>query len=309
MKSPVPLLILFAAILLSADQSFSQSQNVGTDECMSRTASSSNNDGIRHDEKGEHQKAIDDYQLAIRAEPTCAAAYSNLGAAYFEIGRFNDSISACFNAAKYTRSLRWVILYNLGRSYSALQDSKNALESFDRSISLEPKEAAAYSSRARLYLALNEGALAVADVQKLLKLKGWKSPSAANWAVIAYIGYRQQKLDDQASQFLNDAATKIPDKTSVSTAIFRFFLKKINEDELLSVGKDEREKEPDKAEREKTHLTEAHAYIGMYLVLAGQKKEALSHFQWVRDNGSRKVISYQMAISQLDALQPSDTSH
>jgi tetratricopeptide (TPR) repeat protein len=299
MKILAPLLLCVAflfAVTLSA-----QPHDVQTDECTSSVASSSNNDGNRHDKKGEYQKAIDDYKKAMRAEPTCSASYINLGATYFEMERFDDSVKALFEAAKYTSSLRWVIFNNIGRAYSSLGDFKDALEAFTQAIKLEPKDPRAYSSRARLYLVLGRGDLAVADVQTLLKLKGWKSPSAPEWAVVAYIGYRQQKLDDQASQFLGDAATKIPDKTTDSTAIFKFFIKKIDADQLLAMAKDRGE--DDRPDKEKEDLTEAHVYIGMYLLLSGQKKEAREQFEWVQDNGSKKPTIFQLAMTELRQIK------
>src|SRR5947209_12270817 len=101
MKLLVPIFLALCAVVLPAFPSNAQSRNVETDECTSSAASSSNNDGNRHDKKGEYQNAIDDYNKAIHSEPTCAASYINLGATYFEMERFDDSVKALFEAAKY----------------------------------------------------------------------------------------------------------------------------------------------------------------------------------------------------------------
>jgi len=308
MKLLVRSFLVFCVVFLFACTLSAQSHNIQTDECTSSVASSANNDGNRHDQKGEYQKAIDDYKNAIRAEPTCAASYINLGATYFETERFDDSVKALFEAAKYTSSLRWVIFNNIGRAYSSLGDFKDALEAFTQAIKLQSKDPRAYLSRAKLYLALDKGDLAAADIQALLKLKGWKSPSAPDWAVIAYLGYRLQNLDTEASQFLDDAATRIPDKTTDSTAVFRFFIKKIDADKLLAIAKDQGDKAGVRPDREKEDLTDAHAYIGMYLLLSGQKKEAREQFEWVRDNGSKKPIMYQVAASELRHTQAGEAS-
>jgi len=37
-------------------------------------------------------------------------------------------------------------------------------------------------------------------------------------------------------------------------------------------------------------LTKAHGYIGMDLALKDQKDEALSHFKWVKEHGSRNFV-------------------
>ncbi len=51
-------------------------------------------------------------------------------------------------------------------------------------------------------------------------------------------------------------------------------------------------------------LTEARTYIGIDLVLSGQRTEALPHFLWVVENGNRDFVEYHLAKAWAEKLEP-----
>lgn len=58
--------------------------------------------------------------------------------------------------------------------------------------------------------------------------------------------------------------------------------------------------------------TEAHFYAGVQAALANRRDEALQHFRWVKEHGSRTYIEYGFAVSELKRLErntgPADES-
>ncbi len=49
------------------------------------------NRGSVYDDLGQHQRAIEDYDEAIRLDPQDAAAYNNRGLAYVDLGQFQKA--------------------------------------------------------------------------------------------------------------------------------------------------------------------------------------------------------------------------
>ncbi|MEN3336863.1 MAG: hypothetical protein V7647_539 [Acidobacteriota bacterium] len=48
--------------------------------------------------------------------------------------------------------------------------------------------------------------------------------------------------------------------------------------------------------------TEAHAYVGMDLLLKGHPEDARRHFEWVRDYGNKRFIEYTLALAELGRM-------
>jgi lipoprotein NlpI len=49
--------------------------------------------------------------------------------------------------------------------------------------------------------------------------------------------------------------------------------------------------------------TEAQAYIGMDLSLAGKSDEALIYLRWVKDNGNKNFVEYTLALSEINRIE------
>ena len=47
-------------------------------------------------------------------------------------------------------------------------------------------------------------------------------------------------------------------------------------------------------------LTEAHAYIGVIQMIAGTPTPAKVHFEWVKANGNKNFVEYDLAIAELN---------
>lgn len=100
-----------------------------------------NNRGVAYDDLGQYQRAIEDYNKAIRLKPNNADAYYNRGLAYKELGQYPRAIRDFDQAirlkpdyadAYYNRGVLYLLQYNNrvgiakdSRAGHLLQDKKN----------------------------------------------------------------------------------------------------------------------------------------------------------------------------------------
>ena len=94
-----------------------------------------NNRGNAYDDKGDGQRALADYDQAIRLDPRLAEAYYNRAYALYRLGRLEDS-----------------------------------LVDFGKVIELNPRLPSAYFNRSIVFLALKQRNRAIADLRKALEL-------------------------------------------------------------------------------------------------------------------------------------------
>ena len=96
--------------------------------------------------------------------------------------------------------------------------------------------------------------------------------------------------DSQASLMLDEAAIKC-DTRIWPYAVIRYLRGDLSEGALLTfAGTDDQR-------------AEAHTYIGMDVLLKGQREEARTHFLWMRQNGSPRLLEYPLAVAELGRLE------
>jgi tetratricopeptide (TPR) repeat protein len=145
--------------------------------------------------------------------------------------------------------------------------------------------------RVRAYAALGLGldGTAASDARQYIDLVGWSSESATYTGFIAAIAYLRLHQPEEARQMLEGArATTAPD--SWTMAVIDFLQSRVSAGELLAKARSNGEK------------TEAHAYIGFKDEIDGHSEEALTHFQWVADEGAHNYYEYEMARLELKRL-------
>lgn len=90
--------------------------------------------GQRYQQKGEYQKAIENYKKAIAMRPTFYNAYNNLATCYGELKMYPEAIDALEKCIKlkpddyYAMSNLAVIMMNTGRTDDALRLAKQAVD-------------------------------------------------------------------------------------------------------------------------------------------------------------------------------------
>jgi tetratricopeptide (TPR) repeat protein len=109
------------------------------------------NRGIKHGAKGDKDRAIQDYDQAIRLNPKDAAAFNNRGWVYFEKKDYDRAMKDYNEAIRLgpklvnARDNRGLLYFTLGRLDQAIAD-------FDIAVKLDPKDAAPLYGRGLIKL-------------------------------------------------------------------------------------------------------------------------------------------------------------
>ncbi|MES2558466.1 MAG: tetratricopeptide repeat protein [Bacteroidota bacterium] len=119
-----------------------------------------------------YSEACKSYALAIKYKPEYAEAYSNRGFINLERYEFTEALMDIDSALKYNRngSNEELFLYR-GMTLSALKKNKEAIEMFNRCISMKPNHAAAYYNRGRAYYQIKNFKPAIANFDTAIALK------------------------------------------------------------------------------------------------------------------------------------------
>jgi hypothetical protein len=119
---------------------------------------------------------------------------------------------------------------------------------------------------------------------------GWQRPTSPYLAIIANLGYREAGMNDEARAILDEAEKNIRTNAWPLGAI-RYLKAELTADELLQSAGDNDKK------------TEAHAYIGMNLLLTEKSDEAREQFQWVKEYGNKRFYEYALAMEEIKRLK------
>ncbi len=132
-------------------------------------ALSLNNRGFAHFRKGELEKALVDFDRAIRMQPQLADAYNNRGNVWQEKGDLEKAL-ADFNQAIKLNPRHSAAFNNRANIHQTKGHLDEALADYNQSIALEPTKAIAFANRGLTLLQLGQTAQANADFQHALEL-------------------------------------------------------------------------------------------------------------------------------------------
>lgn len=156
---------------------------------------------LRYDDK-----AIADYNQAIRINPNYAWAYAGRAETYRWLTQYDQAIADFNKATKLEPDFVWAIAHR-GEMYRKMEENEKALADFNKAIELDPNLAWVIASRGELYRTMEQYTYALADLDQAIDL----NPTYA-WA-IASRGQTYRKLQqyDAALADFNDAVQLNPD--------------------------------------------------------------------------------------------------
>src|ERR1700690_2170341 len=111
-----------------------------------RLAFTFSNRGVAYYERGEYDRAIQDFEQAIELNPKYALAFNNRCAAYHDKGEYDRAIQDCNQALKFNPKYADA-LFNRGNTYQVKGQYDRAIQNYDQAIKLNPNHAGAYYNR------------------------------------------------------------------------------------------------------------------------------------------------------------------
>lgn len=155
-----------------------------------------NNRALTYHNLGQYQRAVEDYDQAIRLNPQDATAYSNRGAAYRGLGQHERAIEDLDEAIRLNPQLA-VAYDNRGNAYLGLGQPGRAIQDHDEAILIDPKYATAYSNRGAAYFGQGQHDRAIQDLDHAIRLDPQLVEAYINRGV-AYLnlGQHRQAIQD-----------------------------------------------------------------------------------------------------------------
>lgn len=286
------------------------------------------NRGNAYKDKGQFDRAIQDYDEAIRLDPEYANSFNNRGYAY-NAKRQHDRAIMDFNEAIRLNPKLVNAFIDRGYSYGSNGQYERAIQDFDEAIRLDPKNKTAFNNRGYVYAAKGQYRRAIQDYDEAIKLDPKLAIAFLNRGHASFYGLRfasavtdlerynevdpseaytvlwlhlaKKHLGQEDSEDLKQSAAKV-DQSKWPAPILRFYMGQIKAKQVLAAAAS-----PD-AEKQKGQLCEADFYTG---------EDALLHQRWflpwrrtsgkarlraARDACPRDYIEYVGAMVELKRI-------
>ncbi len=241
------------------------------------------------DSFGRFNEALAIYVEARRLNPNVPAIHHNIGLLLMRLGRFSEAVGPLEEALRLNPQYRNA-RYFLSDAYTKTGSYDKAIDSWTKFLEIVPNGPDALTNRSWTYLYEGgHGREAAADARRFLDVHGWRQVTSPYLAIMANLGYREAGMNEEAQAILEEAKDKIK-PGSWPYSIIRYLKGEVSGDELLQLATDNDKK------------TEAHAYMGMDLLLKGKNDEARTHFEWVKEYGNKRFFEYPLAIEELKRL-------
>jgi tetratricopeptide (TPR) repeat protein len=153
------------------------------------------NRGVAYARKRDYDRAIQDYDKAVQFDPKHADAFSNRGVAYARKRDYDRAIQN-YDAAIRLNSKHAAALYGRGNAYRRKEDYDRAIQDYDQVIRLNPTYANAFSNRGVAYAGKGNNDRAIQDYDQAIRLK----PDHANALYNRGNAYRRKADYDRAIQ-------------------------------------------------------------------------------------------------------------
>jgi hypothetical protein len=140
-----------------------------------------------------------------------------------------------------------------------------------------------------LFLAGRSGA--VVDARSALNnLERWKGENLSIYAaLIGHAAARRDGNGDQAKVFLDDARARC-DKSMWPYPIIAYLRAEIDEPKLLAAAADS------------DSMADVRCFLGLDVLLRGNKETAIGHFRWVKAHGREASIPFAISLAELERL-------
>lgn len=118
--------------------------------------------------KGNRITAIDYYIQALHIQNNDAESHYNLGLAYFDEGRYAESILSYTKAIEIERRSKAITFTNRGAAYFGLREYSLAISDYTTAINIDSHETKAYLMRGQIYMYQQSLENAKIDFEKVI---------------------------------------------------------------------------------------------------------------------------------------------
>jgi lipoprotein NlpI len=248
-----------------------------------------NNRGIAYFDKRENDRAIQDFNEAIRLDPNAFEAYGNRGYAYRNKGD-NDRAIQDFNEVIRLNPNLTVAYINRGIAYRNKQEYDRAIQDFNEAIRLNPNRAQGYRSRGNAAFDLGQYSSAQGDFKRSWNLEP-TDPYVAIWVYLAGARAGQEERQELAKNAEKLKHQRLTEK------IISLYLGKLSPADLLAAAKDS------DAKKQSENLCEVNFYLGQYSLLRGERTDALKFFRAAVETGVTDFVEYAGSKAELSRLE------
>jgi lipoprotein NlpI len=141
-------------------------------------AAAYSNLGIAYWALGQKEKSMENYSMAIKVDSTYADAHYGRGVCYYYLNDQDNALIDYTNALKYLQ--RPELYYNRGLIYSNKKMWNEAITDFSKAISTTPNNSSLYYNRGLAYGGMNQWELAAEDFTKTLQIEPQNKSAASN---------------------------------------------------------------------------------------------------------------------------------
>lgn len=147
---------------------------------------------------GDMLGAIDNYKAALTLDPNRADALSNLGAAYVQLGQYDDAV-AQYQAALKIEPMNSAVMLNLGLAYYKSGRADEAIPQLKRVVAADPEARGAYLVLADCYLQTGQDQ----DVVSLLQPREAMFATDLAYAYVLGTALLHLNRVDQGQQYID----------------------------------------------------------------------------------------------------------
>lgn len=290
-------------------------------ESSEKLATAFNNRGFAYDRKGEYDRAVQDYEEAVRLNPNSSNAFYNRGNTYRHMGEYDRSIGD-FDQAIALNPNHLFAFISRGNSYDDKGEYEHAIQDFDQAIKLNPNYAAAFSHRGVAYAWKGEYDRAIQDFDQAIRLdpgdddghfgRGYARFCLGQFASadqafrkVLHLTPYKQSADAAIWHYLSQARAgqngqtdlkKIASKLDLGKwpgQVILLFLGKTSPDAVLSAANDTNSK----TGRQQHCL--ALFYLGEYALLRNNAEQAAQFFRKAVETGVTECHTAQVELSRM----------
>jgi len=251
------------------------------------TADAFDGRGNAYSSKGQYDRAIQDYDQAIRLDPNYSDAFRDRGAAYYNKGDHDRAIQDYDQAIRLNPSDANAF-HDRGGAYYMKDEYDRAIQDYDQAIRLNPRDADAFFYGGIAHFCLAQFPAAQQDFASVNA-----DPYPAIWLYLARARAGQQAQDELARN-----AAKLDLKVWPGPVI-NLYLDKATPESVLAAAKDADPK------KDLQQRGEACFFLGQRALLSGKPADAQRLFQQTVETRLTDTREYKGAQAELQRLPAS----